>query len=180
MQRGKFVRSRRIVTAVIAAAFVMLPAGTALAGSGPAPAPSENSASKSTAATPEGNPLSAKAQAGGVCDDAHQIGKTGYIKRDGTTIASVKQFYSPECKENYSYVWLWQDFVDQEDDYTVSAGVWSYTQNHEFGTESWEADNGQEYWSGGTDTVGDCTSAGGAVEPAGSDTTYSGTTDTRC
>ncbi|MET9966028.1 hypothetical protein ABZZ80_08990 [Streptomyces sp. NPDC006356] len=174
------MRSRLIATAAIAAAFVMVPAGSALAGSGPAPAPSERSASESTAATPEGNPLSAKAQASDVCDDAYQIGKTGYVKRDGETIASVKQFYSPECKENYGYVWLWQDFVDEEDTYTVSTGVYSYTQEKELGTQNFPADKGREYWSAGTDTVNDCTSAVGTVIPEGSPDKFTGSSDKRC
>jgi hypothetical protein len=174
------MRSRLIATAAIAAAFVMFPAGSALAGSGPAPAPSGHSVSKSTAATPQGNPRSAKAQESGVCDDAHQIGKTGYIKRDGETIASVKQFYSPDCKENYSYVWLWQDFVDQEDTYTVSTGIHSSTQGKDLGTQKFPADSGQEYWSAGTDTVEDCTTGFGTVLPEGSSTTYRGITDERC
>ncbi|WP_326687949.1 hypothetical protein OIE63_12835 [Streptomyces sp. NBC_01795] len=174
------MRSRMIATAAIAAAFVMVPAGNALAGSGPAPAPSERSAPGSTAPTPKGNPLSAKAQASDVCGDAYQIGKTGYVKRGGETIASVKQFYSPECKENYSYVWLWQDFVDKEDTYTVSAGVYSHTRGKELGTVNWAADKGQEYWSEGTDTVDDCTSAVGTVIPEGSPDSYTGSSDKRC
>ncbi|WP_210592157.1 hypothetical protein [Streptomyces sp. GESEQ-35] len=174
------MRTRMIATAAIAAAFVMVPAGSALAGSGPAPAPSERSASKSVAPTPKGNPLSLKAQASDVCEDAYQIGKTAYVKRDGATIASVKQFYSPECKENYSYVWLWQSFVDKEDTYTISTGVYSYTQGKKLGTQDFPLDKGQEYWSTGTDTVEDCTAAAGSVVPHGDPAKYTAITDKRC
>ncbi|MBU6534139.1 hypothetical protein ACFUIW_12080 [Streptomyces sp. NPDC057245] len=174
------MRSRRIVTAAIAAAFVMLPAGTALAGSGPAPAPSDRAASKSTAAAPAGNPLSVRAQASGVCDDAHQIGETAYIRYNAEPIASVKQFYSPKCKENYSYIWLWQSFIDEEDDYLVAAKIWSYDQKEEFGRKVWLEDNGQEYWSEGTDTVQECTSAMGTVEPKDSHLTLTVTSEMRC
>ncbi|AXK35276.1 hypothetical protein DVA86_24170 [Streptomyces armeniacus] len=174
------MRSRMFATAAVAAAFVMVPAGSALAGSGPAPAPSERASSQSTAPTPEGNPSSKKAQAMDVCEDAHQIGTTGYIKQGGETIASVKQFYSPECKENYSYVWVWQSFTDKQDDYDVSAGVYSYTQDKQLGTVTWPKDNGQEYWSEGAATVDDCTAAVGTLRPAGSATTLSGQSDKRC
>ncbi|MBU6536071.1 hypothetical protein ACFUIW_08875 [Streptomyces sp. NPDC057245] len=174
------MRSRLIATAAIAAACVLVPAGSAFAGSGPAPAPSERSATQSTAPSPKGNPLSEKAQAADVCGDARQIGETGYIKRDGETIASVKQFYSPECKENYSYVWLWQDFVDQEDRYTITTGIHSSTQGEDLGTLKFPADSGREYWSAGTDTVDDCTTGFGTVLPEGSSTTYRGFTDERC
>ncbi|MBZ6228651.1 hypothetical protein [Streptomyces olivaceus] len=174
------MRSRPIVTAAIAAAFVMLPAGTALAGGGPAPAPSDRAASKSTAAAPEGNPLSAKAQAAGVCDDAYQIGKTAYMKKDAETIASVKQFYSPKCKENYGYVWLWQSFVDEEDDYLVVASVFNYGEEREVGRKVWPEDNGQEYWSDGADTVENCTSADAVVEPKNSGRSFYAETEMRC
>jgi hypothetical protein len=172
------MRSRMLATAAVAAAFVMFPAGSALAGSGPVTGPS--AAANSTAPTPQGNPSSAKAQAADVCEDARQIGATGYIKRDGATIASWKQFYSADCKENYSYVWVWQDFVDAEDDYNVGAGVYSYDKDETLGTANWTADNGQEYWSRGADTADDCTAAVGTLRPAGSATTLEGQSDKRC
>ncbi|OEU96925.1 hypothetical protein AN216_18435 [Streptomyces oceani] len=168
-----------IATAAVSAAFVLIPVGGAFAGTGPA-APGSETASESTAPSPKGNPNSAKAQAAGVCDDARQIGETGYIERDGVKIASVKQFYSPECKENYSYVWAWESFINAEDDYDVSAGVYSYDQDKVLGQKSWPASNGQEYWSDAAKTTEECTAAVGTVRPAGSPTTYEGSSDKRC
>jgi hypothetical protein len=165
------MRSRMLATAAVAAAFVMLPTGSALAGSGPAAGPS---AANSTAPTPQGNPSSAKAKAAGICEDAHQVGETGYIKRDGETVASVKTFYSSTCEHYASYVWLWQDFIDKEDDYDVSTGVYSTEQDKQLGTVSWPEDNGQEYWSNDVDLADDCFVGVGSVRPSGSATTLSG------
>ncbi|AXK31727.1 hypothetical protein DVA86_02750 [Streptomyces armeniacus] len=174
------MRSRMFATAAVAAAFVMVPAGSALAGSGPAPAPSERASSQSTAPTPEGNPLSKRAQASDVCYDARQIGETRHIKQGGEIIASVKHFSSSICEADYSYVWLWQSFVDKEDDYDVSAGMFNYAEDGQQGQVSWPKDNGQEYWSERSDASYDCKAAVGSVRPAGSATTYSGQTDKRC
>ncbi|MGW7353226.1 hypothetical protein [Streptomyces sp. NPDC054784] len=174
------MRSRMIATAAVAAAFVVLPAGSAFAGSGPVAPPSERTAAGSTAPSPEGNPLSAKAKAAEVCDDARQIGTTGYVKQGGETIASVKQFYSAECKENYSYVWLWDSFVDKQDDYDVTASVYSYSQDKQLGTVTWPVDNGQEYWSEGAATASECTAAVGTVRPVGTASPLTGQSDKRC
>lgn len=174
------MRSRRIAIAAVACAFVLVPAGTAAAGSGPAPAPSERSAPQSTAPSPEGNPNSAKAKAGDVCSDAYQIGSTGYITRGGVQIASVKQFYSPECKENYGYLWVWDSFRDKEDDYDVSIGIYNHDSDETPGKRSWIDSNGQEYWSHGTETVDNCTSALGTLRPSGSAVTYEAASSKRC
>ncbi|MCT2588469.1 hypothetical protein LHJ74_00660 [Streptomyces sp. N2-109] len=174
------MRSRRIAIAALACAFVLIPAGTAAAGSGPAPAPSERNTTKSTAPSAEGNPMSAKAKAGGVCPDAYQIGTTGHITRDGVQIASVKQFYSPECKENYGYLWVWESFREKEDDYDVSIGIYNHDQDETSGKRSWLDSNGQEYWSNGTDTASVCTSAVGTLRPSGSALTYEAASSKRC
>ncbi|OEV03838.1 hypothetical protein [Streptomyces oceani] len=161
------MRSRKIAVVAAACALALTPAATAVAGSGPAPDPSERPSAQSTAPSPEGNPRSAKAQAADVCEDAYPIGERGRITRGGETIASVKQFYSPKCDENYGYLWVWDSFRDREDDYDVSTAVYSYTQDEVLGGDSWTNSNGQEYWSHGTDTVQDCTAGVGAVRPAG-------------
>lgn len=173
------MRKRMIAAAAASAAFVLIPAGSAFAGSGPASS-SASSAPESTAPSAKGNPNSARAQAAGVCDDATQIGRTGYVKRDGVKIASVKQFYSAECNENYSYVWAWDSFINEEGDYDITAGVYSYDQDKVTGQKSWPASNEQEYWSNAAMTAEECTAAVGTVRPAGSPTTYEGASDKRC
>ncbi|KAF4407489.1 hypothetical protein GCU69_19520 [Streptomyces lycii] len=163
-------------------AFAMIPAGVAVAGSGPAPKPSEraNSQAKSTAPSAAGNPASKMAQTAGVCDDAYQIGKTAYIKRGTATVASVKQFYSPECGENYGYLWVWDSFRDTAGDYDVKVGIYSYSQDEILGERSWTNSTQQEFWSDPTATVTECTAAVGAVRKAGDPLFNQAASDKRC
>lgn len=158
--------TKRAVVAT-ACAFALIPAGAAVAGDGPAPQPSKSAKAKSTAPTEAGNPASAKARVAGVCADAYQVGKTAYIDRAGAHIASVKQFYSKKCNENYGYLWVWDSFRKTNKEYDVSVAVYSYSQDDIFGGADWVNDSGQEYWSDGADTVKDCTAAIGALRRAG-------------
>ena len=174
------IRHAKTLIAALTCAMVAIPAGAAYAGSGPAPKPSERSVSKSTAPSAKGNPASKAAEAAGVCDDAYQIGTTGYVKRNGVTIASVKQFYSPECAENYGYVWVWDSFHGTAGDYDVTSGVYSYSQDKVLGRKGWTDTTAQEFWSNGTDTVSECTAAVGSVRKAGDPTPESGASSKRC
>ncbi|MBA0049944.1 hypothetical protein E0L36_03225 [Streptomyces sp. AJS327] len=167
--------------AVVAAACaaLLVPAGAAYAGSGETAAPSDRAA-KSAAPSPEGNPSSKLAQEAGVCDDATEIGERGLITKDGKTIASVKQFYSKECQENYGYLWVWEDFRDGAEPYDVSVGVYSDEDDTVHGKRSWKATDRQEFWSSGSDTVADCTSGFGELRPAGDPQTHQASSETRC
>ncbi|WP_347242146.1 hypothetical protein [Streptomyces sp. IB2014 016-6] len=49
----------------------------------------------------------------------------------------------------------------------MSVGVYSYSQDDYFGARVWTDHNGQEFWSGGADTVKDCTAAVGSLRRAG-------------
>ncbi|GGJ83740.1 hypothetical protein GCM10011583_14230 [Streptomyces camponoticapitis] len=158
--------TKRAVVAA-ACAFALIPAGAAFAGDGPAPQPSKSAKAKSTAPSEAGNPASAKARVAGVCADAYQVGKTAYIDRAGAHIASVKQFYSKSCNENYGYLWVWDSFRNVNKDYDVSVAVYSYTKDDYFGGQEWTDHNAQEFWSLGADTVKDCTSAVGSLRRAG-------------
>lgn len=161
------MRSTRFRGVLVAAACaaLLLPAGTAFAVS-PADA--------SDAPSPEGNPSSRAAKAADVCADAVEVGERGLIKRDGETIASVKQFYSKECNENYGYVWVWDSFHDTAGPYDLIVGVHSYGDDSVHGKQSWNATDLQEAWSTGTDTVADPTSGIGTLRPGGDPVTYQG------
>ena len=174
------MRSRKIVLAAIACSFALIPAGTAAAGSGPAPGPEPKHSEASTAPSAAGNPSSAKAQAAGVCEDAYEIGSPGYVMLDGGKIASVKQFYSPECRENYGYLWVWESFRDKGGDWDVSIGVYSYSQDEILGERTWTNSTGQEDWSNPTDTEEDCTAAVGGVRPSGDPLTPQAASSKRC
>ncbi|HCA86167.1 MAG TPA: hypothetical protein DEQ61_12085 [Streptomyces sp.] len=164
----------------LACAFAMLPAGVAVAGSGPAPKPSERQQAKEAAPSAAGNPTSARAEAAGVCADAYSIGTTGYIYRSGVKIASVKQFYSPNCGENYGYLWVWDSFKQANSDYDVTVGVYSYSQDEILGQRSWLNSSGQEYWSLGTYTVGECTAGVGSLRRAGDPLSNQAASSKRC
>ena len=173
------MRYAKSAVAALTCALVMLPAGAAHAGSGPA-APSAQPAPSATAPSPEGNPLSPRAKAAGVCPDARQIGATAYVDRNGAHIASVKQFYSPQCQENYAYLWVWQSYRDVTPSYDVGLGVYSYDRDAVLGTVSAKGTHQQEFWSRGTDTVRECTSALGAVRTPGDPLADQARTEKRC
>ena len=174
------IRFAKTAVAALTCALLTVPASAAYAGSGPAPKPSERSAAKSTAPSAKGNPSSKAAEAAGVCDDAYQIGSTGYVTRSGVTIASVKQFYSPECGENYGYVWVWGSFRETAGDYDVTTAVYSYSQDELLGGRSWTNTTKQEFWSHGTDTVKECTAAVGSVRKAGDPLSDQAASSKRC
>ncbi|WP_100444540.1 hypothetical protein [Glycomyces xiaoerkulensis] len=57
------------------------------------------------------------AQASPMCSDAYQVKGTVYIYGDQSTpVASLKQFYSPSCGQNWGYLWVWQ--------WALDAGYW--------------------------------------------------------
>ncbi|AJE84934.1 MULTISPECIES: hypothetical protein [Streptomyces] len=174
------MRARKTVLAAIACAAVLVPASSAFAGTGPAPAPDKQRSAKSTAPSAAGNPLSARAKAAGVCDDAYQIGTTAYIDRSGQHAASVKQFYSPDCKQNYSYVWVWQSFRDKVKDYDVSTSVYSYSDEKFHGKRSWADTNLQEFWSNPAETAGHCTAAVASLRAPGEPLAGQAATSKRC
>ncbi|WBB58705.1 hypothetical protein O7599_24165 [Streptomyces sp. WMMC500] len=174
-------RLRKFALAVAATALVLTPAGAAYAGSGPAPAPAgKGDRAAATAPTAQGNPESKRAQAAGVCDDAYQIGATAHIKRSGATVASVKQFYSPSCKENYGYLWVWDSFHTTAKPYDVTLGVFSYDQDAVLGKISHANTKQQEFWTQGTDTAEDCTAAVGTLRAEGAPLPNQAASEKRC
>ncbi|WP_326690530.1 MULTISPECIES: hypothetical protein [unclassified Streptomyces] len=161
-------------------ALVLAPAGAAYAGSGPATGPSNKTLTRTTAPSPEGNPASKLAQAAGVCDDAVAIGTTGLIKKNGATIASVKQFYSKKCNTNYGYVWVWESFRKTAAPYDVTAGVYNYDDDATYGKKEWKATKQQEFWSDQANTVDHCTSGVGTLRPAGTPQPLQAFSQKRC
>ncbi|MDJ1132079.1 hypothetical protein [Streptomyces iconiensis] len=170
--------SKGLLAAAATSALILLPAGAAFAGSGPS-APAPDKTKRSVAPSPAGNPVSKKAVAAGVCDDAVEIGQKGLIKRDGTTLASVKQFYSKKCNENYGYLWVWESFHQNAKPYDVTLGVYNYTSDTTYGANAWKGTQ-QEFWTKGTATVKDCTSAVGTLRPAGAPQPYQAVSQKRC
>lgn len=171
--------SKGLLAAAATSALILLPASAAFAGSGPvAPAPEKTN--RSAAPSPEGNPVSKKAKTAGVCDDAVEIGQKGLIKRGGETLASVKQFYSKKCDENYGYLWVWDSFHTNAKPYDVTLGVYDYAQDTTHGKGVWNGTTQQEFWTQGTNTVANCTSAIGTLRPAGAPQPYQATSQKRC
>ncbi|MFW6694468.1 hypothetical protein [Streptomyces sp. MAR4 CNX-425] len=174
-------RLRKFALAAAATVLVLTPAGAAYAGSGPAPEPAGKSdRAATTAPTAQGNPESKRARAAGVCDDAYQIGATGYIKRGGATIASVKQFYSKECNENYGYLWVWDSFRNGAEPYDLNLGVFSYDRDMVLGEITISDTKLQELWTTGTDTAAECTAAVGTLRPEGVPLPAQAASEKRC
>lgn len=174
------MRARRFLAAAAAGAALSMAAGTgtAMAGSGQAPKP--GAGTSGAAASEAGNPLTAKAQAAGVCSDAYQIGTTSYAYRGTEQIASVKQFYSPKCDENYGYVWVWKQFLDKKITFDLTVGVWSYERQYLVGSRTEFDTQGQEFWGNGADTTGECTSGDGALSVPGEQGSYTARSSKRC
>lgn len=170
----------RATVAVLSAAMITLPAAAAVADTGSASPSAQRSAHRSAAPSERGNPASERARAAAVCDDAKQVGSTGYVKRNGTTIASVKQFYSKRCKVNYGYLWVWDSFRDSSGPYDVGIGVYSYPQDKVLGLRTWKDTRVQEFWSDGTATVAECTAALGTVRKVGEPSANQGMSAKRC
>lgn len=63
------------------------------------------------------------------CIDVDQIGGTAYIKWDGQTVASVKQYKG--CGKNYAYTYAWQSFRDDYSSWQVTA--WINTSSNRLG-----------------------------------------------
>lgn len=57
------------------------------------------------------SPAAADAKPAG-CGDGYQIGTTRQIVWNGSPIASLKQYYSPNCNKNWAYIYMWQSFRD--------------------------------------------------------------------
>lgn len=169
---------RTLSLAAAGFATVLACAGTASAGTGSTPA--DRQPPMSSVPSEAGNPLSARAQAAGVCSDAYQIGTTSYAYRGTEQIASVKQFYSPECKENYGYVWVWKSFLDKGINFDLQVGVWSYDRETLLGARTEFDTHNQEFWGNGADTVDDCTSGDGTLTIADEQGGYSARTSKRC
>lgn len=163
MKRARVTGLAATVTA--ATALSVLGGGVASAATGPGQTPQQQAANRAagTAGTEAGNPLSSAATAAGVCADAAQIGTTEYIYRGTEKIASVKQFYSAQCDENYGYVWVWKSFLDKNIEFDLTVGVWSYERNALVGRKDVFGTHSQEFWGNAAKTVDECTSGDGTM-----------------
>jgi hypothetical protein len=109
--------------------------------------------------TPAGTAF-ASTDSGGRCPDAHRIGDTGYIYYQGDIVASVKQFYSASCRQNWGYVWVWESFRKRGVPYEVGVAVFSFTRGQQYGNK-YSRTRGAGFWSGAADTRTHCTAAYG-------------------
>lgn len=110
------------------------------------------------------------------CASAKQIGTTGYVKYNGATIASVKQFAG--CGKNYPYTWVWDSYANGRS-FTVSNWIAVIENGEEYPRGGGEARNRQELWGAGASTLSKCTRAVASVTTP--DGNYaSAWTDLRC
>ncbi|NKE57711.1 hypothetical protein FXN61_13040 [Lentzea sp. PSKA42] len=103
----------------------------------------------------------AHAETNPACPGADQIGSTAYVKNNGTTVASVKQYAG--CGKNYSYIYVWDSWIASHGrDFTLR----TYVQTRPNLTHGYKtgARGQRELWSGGADTLDQCTRAHGEVD----------------
>ena len=69
-------------------------------------------------------PAPAAAATIGACSDAYQVGSTKVVPDEHRQPAmSVKQFWSPGCRENFAYAFVWQSFrAGHSGTWTLSLG----------------------------------------------------------
>ncbi len=117
---------------------------------------------------------SAQAETNPSCSGVTQIGATKYIKSGSATIASVKQFKG--CNKNWGYIYVWDSWRANHRTYSIFAGV--QIRGAEFPSGYNRAENKQELWSYGTDTLSKCTKGYGSIVAS----SYSGGAETeeRC
>jgi hypothetical protein len=108
------------------------------------------------------------------CSSTAQIGSTGYVKKGGTIIASVKQFIG--CGKNWAYTYVWDSYASKPGAFYSSAVM--VVNGDRDNRSNVNADNKQEVWSEGTNTVTKCTRAYGEVWGDGN--VYWGQSDERC
>ena len=124
----------------------------------------------------------AQAESAPGCGPVTQIGSTAYVGDHGQRWASVKQFKG--CGKNWAYVYTWSDVHNGGAPYTpelISIEQWAHKDAREpYGHPGLKKGRyrQQELWSGGTNTLNDCTSA--YVEWNSGATTYRVRTDIRC
>ncbi|HUQ55182.1 hypothetical protein [Lentzea sp.] len=116
----------------------------------------------------------AQAESAPSCSGTVQIGSTGYVKKNGEIIASVKQFKG--CGKNWAYTYVWDSYAAKPGTFHSSAamvvnGDRDYSSNV-------NGSNKQDVWSKGTNTLSECTRAYGEVWGDGN--VYWGQTDERC
>lgn len=118
------------------------------------------------------------------CTDKYQIGSTSYVNDTvGNHIASVKQYWSPACQENFAYIYVWQSFRDSHPGtWTIDvAEVYVIQPGNELSVDNVRTYNtrGSDFWSSGYAGAGKCTYASGGLY-YGSNFGAGAKTDTRC
>ncbi|SDF80248.1 hypothetical protein SAMN05216553_103359 [Lentzea fradiae] len=101
----------------------------------------------------------AQAESAPSCPGTVQIGATAYIQKNGTTIASVKQFKG--CGKNWAYTYVWDSHASKPGSFSSSAAM-VISGKRDYGSNV-NGTNKQDVWSKGTDSLTKCTRAYGEV-----------------
>jgi hypothetical protein len=100
---------------------------------------------------------SAQASTPSGCSSVTQIGSTAYLKADGQTMASVKQYKG--CGKNYAYLYMWEGYRSSHSSWDVCTSIVTNgghtLEDESCGTRS----NPVEIWSFGATTLSECTQA---------------------
>ncbi|WP_412543159.1 hypothetical protein R8Z50_12020 [Longispora sp. K20-0274] len=118
----------------------------------------------------------------GACSDAYQVGSTKVVPDEhGQSAMSIKQYWSPSCRQNFAYAFVWQSFRNSHSGtWTVSVGE-AWVGGDSPGERVFYDTRQAEFWSSGFAGGGKCTYAGAALFYGSSPTYVSdGHTDQRC
>ncbi|GIG62984.1 hypothetical protein Lfu02_73560 [Longispora fulva] len=104
----------------------------------------------------------------GSCSDAYQVGSTTVVPDErGQSAMSIKQYWSPSCRQNFAYAFVWQSFRNSHSGtWTVSVGEgWVHSPGVETseGTRIYNDTRQAEFWSYGFAGSGKCTYADAAL-----------------
>jgi hypothetical protein len=94
------------------------------------------------------------------CSSGYQIGSTATVKWQGATIASVKQYYSSQCRKNWAYLYIWESFRNQG--YGWGTSAWISDRSGRVYGEQWVRNNINSF-SARVSTVNLCTHAAAEV-----------------
>lgn len=117
------------------------------------------------------------------CSDAYQVGGTKVVSDEhGQPAMSIKQYWSPSCRQNFAYAFVWQSFRSSHSGtWTVSLGeIWVQSPGVETdgGHRTFSNTRQAEFWSPGFAGGGRCTYADAALIYGSY--VSSGHTDQRC
>jgi hypothetical protein len=103
------------------------------------------------------------------CTDLHQIGQTAYIRWNGMTIFSVRQYASPHCDLRYGEAYAWLQFRQRHIPYELGVALFDDTHNRYLDARQFTPATGTTFWSTAATPHNTCTQATAEAWPPNED-----------